>query len=116
MDADGRYGYRLLDAYWTDPTRRPFLVRVDGHLAGFALVRTGDPHDMAEFFVMRKYRRSGVGIDAARAVFARFPGPWQTRQQFENVGATKFWRQAIPVGFEEAENDEGPVQRFVIDG
>ena len=58
---DGRYGYRYFDAYWTEPERHPFLFRVDGHLAGFALVRAGDPHDMAEFFVMRKYRRSGWG-------------------------------------------------------
>jgi predicted acetyltransferase len=31
---------------------------------------------MAEFFVLPKYRRGGVGTDAARAVFARFPGEW----------------------------------------
>jgi predicted acetyltransferase len=114
VDADGRYGYRYFDAIWTEPERHALLVRVDGVLAGFAIVRTGDPHDMAEFFIMRKYRRSGVGRNAARAVFARFPGPWQTRQQFENAGATKFWRRAIPVAFEEADNAAGPVQRFVI--
>ena len=66
VDDHGRYGYRYLDAYWTEPGRHPFLFRVEGRLAGFALVRAGVPHDMAEFFVMRKYRRSGVGVDAAR--------------------------------------------------
>ncbi len=111
---DGRYGYRYFDAYWTEPERHPFLFRVNGHLAGFALVRAGDPHDMAEFFVMRKYRRSGVGIDAAHTVFARFPGAWQTRQQFANAGAPPFWRRAIPVPFDESNNEEGPVQRFVM--
>lgn len=114
LDDDGRFGYRYFDAYWTEPQRHPFLFRVDGHLAGFALVRAGDPHDMAEFFVMRKYRRSGVGVDAARSVFAHFPGAWQTRQQFANAGATKFWRRAIPLAFDESNNDEGPVQRFVM--
>ena len=112
---DGRYpDYPYFDAIWTEDDRHALLFRVDGSLAGFAIVRTGDPNDMAEFFVMRKYRRSGVGVDAARAVFTRFPGPWQTRQQSENAGATKFWRQAIPVAFEESPNPEGPVQRFVI--
>ena len=81
---------------------------------GFALVRSGTPHDMAEFFVLRKYRRGGIGRAAARAVFARFPGAWQTRQQWENTGAIDFWRTAIPVPFDEGETDEGPVQRFVI--
>jgi predicted acetyltransferase len=109
---DGTYGYRFLDRYWSEPDRHPFLFRVDGRLAGFALVRSGPPHDMAEFFVLRKYRRSGVGRDAARAVFARFPGEWQVREQFENTGAIAFWRDAIPVPFDEGETDEGPVQRF----
>ena len=49
-------------------------------------------------------------------MFARFPGEWQTRQQFENTGAIAFWRRAIPVPFDETPNDEGPVQRFRIDG
>lgn len=66
VDDDGAYGYRHLDAYFAEPERHPFLVRVDGRLAGFAFVRAGTPHDMAEFFVLRKYRRGGVGVAAAR--------------------------------------------------
>src|SRR5437773_1835399 len=69
VDADGRYGYAYFDAIWTDDDRHALLFRLADHLAGFAIVRTGEPHDMAEFFVMRKYRRSGVGVEAARAVF-----------------------------------------------
>lgn len=112
VDADGLYGYRYLDNYWTDPERHPFLFRVDAHWAGFALVRAGVPHDMAEFFVMRKYRRLGVGQQAARAVFSRFPGEWQVRQERTNAAATRFWRAAIPVAFDEEVIEAGPVQRF----
>ena len=112
VDARGRFGYDFLDAYWTDSDRVPFLFRVDRHWCGFALVRTGDPHDMAEFFVMRKYRRSGVGIAAAHALLARFPGRWQVRQMRANADATAFWRRAIPVAFTEEEIDAGPAQRF----
>jgi predicted acetyltransferase len=115
VDDHGRYGYQYLDNYWTDPDRYPFLFKVDGRFAGFALVRAGAPHDMAEFFVMRKYRRSGVGVEAARAVFARFAGEWQVRELAANVGATAFWRVAIPVPFTEDTNHEGPVQHFTID-
>jgi predicted acetyltransferase len=114
VDEHGRYGYRYLDAYWADPDRHPFLITVDGRLAGFALVRSASPHDMAEFFVMRKYRRGRVGAEAARAVFARFPGEWHVRQIAANVAATAFWRRAIPVPFTEDTNDEGPVQHFSI--
>ena len=114
VDAGGRFGYDYLDAYWSEPERVPFLLRVDGRWAGFALVRTGVPHDLAEFFVMRKYRRRGVGIAAARELFARLPGEWQVRQMRANVDASAFWRRAIPVAFVEEEIEAGPVQRFTM--
>src|SRR5260221_3272100 len=61
VDDDGFYRYPYFDNYWTEPERHPLLLRVDGNWAGFALVRAGTPHDMAEFFVMRNYRRGGAG-------------------------------------------------------
>ena len=96
VDAHGVFGYRYVDHYWTEADRHPFFIRVDGHLAGFGLVRSGPPHDMAEFFVMRKYRRSGLGRRAASDVLARFPGSWTVRQRLSNPDATAFWRVAIP--------------------
>jgi predicted acetyltransferase len=114
LDQHGTYGYQFLDNYWTESHRHPFLFRVDGRWAGFALVRAGAPHDMAEFFVMRKYRRRGVGLIAAREVFARFPGDWQVRQMATNTPATHFWRRAIPYPFEEDRNDQGTVQHFLV--
>ncbi len=114
VDAQGLYNYRFLDNYWTETNRHPLLFRVDGKWAGFALVRAGAPHDMAEFFVMRKYRRRGVGTVLAREVFARFPGAWQVRQMASNPAATAFWTRAIPVDFAQETLDHGPVQRFTI--
>jgi predicted acetyltransferase len=111
---DGFYRYGYFDSYWTEPERHPLLFRVDGKWAGFALVRAGTPHDMAEFFVMRKYRRGGIGTAIAREVFARFPGEWQVRQMTSNPAATAFWVQAIPVEFEQDLLEHGPVQRFTI--
>lgn len=100
--ADGRFPEYPLDAYWEEDGRHALLLRVDGRLAGFALVSarsrlTGAPgvFDMAEFFVMRRYRRRGVGLRAATAAFDRFKGPWEIRQHDENAAATAFWRRAI---------------------
>jgi predicted acetyltransferase len=123
---DGRYEYPL-DAYWRDAWRHPLLLRVDGKLAGFALVsersrltETPGVFDMAEFFVMRGYRRRGVGVAAAAAAFERFEGRWEIRQRDENVAATAFWRRAIAAyvsdAFEEVRWSDaswtGPVQTF----
>ncbi len=115
VDAHGVFGYRYLDNYWTEPERHPFFIRADDALAGFALVRSGARHDMAEFFVLRKYRRSRVGTDAARTVFELFPGDWEVRQLAENEVATTFWRSAIPVSFREEIRDGRPVQCFTIE-
>ena len=104
--------HRYLDEYWNDSDRKAFLFRVDNALAGFALVFTGEPHDIAEFFVMRKYRHRGVGAQAAASLFDRFPGRWTVRQLLTNPAATAFWRTAIPYPFEEHERGTEIVQSF----
>src|SRR5712692_1535448 len=56
---DGRFGYERLPLYWSEPDRYPFLIKVDGRLAGLALVKKGSElsdndavWDMAEFFIV----------------------------------------------------------------
>ena len=114
VDEHGEFGHLYLDHYWTDPDSHPLLFRHAGHWAGFALVRTGGVNDMAEFFVMRGYRRGGLGREAAQRIFAIFPGAWQVRQVHGNDSATAFWRAVVPDGYEEAVVEEGLVQRFTI--
>lgn len=102
VGTSGLFGYNHLDHYWVEPERHPFLIRVDGALAGFALVNRhsyltteGARWCMAEFFVMRRYRGRGVGASAAASVFDRLPGPWEVCQTAANVGAQAFWRKTI---------------------
>jgi predicted acetyltransferase len=99
---DGRFGYPDLSLYWTEPGRHPFLIRVDDHWAGFVLVRRGsqvsgdeDVWDMTEFFVLRGYRRLGVGTEVAHDIWRRFPGNWEVRVIELNQRALSFWREAI---------------------
>lgn len=102
VEEDGRFGGVDLAPYWVDEWRHPFLLRVDDKLAGFALICerskiTGSSgvFDMAEFFVLRSFRRQGVGRAAAFAAFDRFEGSWEVRQRVENPDATALWRQTI---------------------
>ncbi len=129
----GLYEYPYLDHYWTEPNRFPFLIRVDGQLAGFVLVTRynyfteeynapdgSSPWVIAEFFVMRKYRQQGVGEEAACRTFERFSGNWQVGQIASNTNASAFWRKVIAryTGgqyqeiFLDTENWHGPVQTF----
>jgi len=89
-------------SYWSGPDaseRFPFLVRADGKLAGFALVRRivvdPDTYDVGEFFILRKYRRSGIGRFVARTLFDRFAGAWEVRELPANAAAQAFWRRII---------------------
>jgi len=92
------YWHRSSNSPWPPDWRGfPFLLRVADRLAGFALVRqiSADTYDMGEFFVVRKYRRQGVGRRAATAVFDRFSGNWEVRQMLTNLPAQSFWRRVI---------------------
>jgi predicted acetyltransferase len=128
LQDDGRFGaYRYLPDYWVEGDRVPLLVRFEGRLVGFALLNavthSGVPADrnMAEFFIARKYRRRGVGLVAARAIFGRYPGLWEVAVARRNTGALAFWRRAIG-GYELARGVEevdlaaadwdGPILRF----
>ncbi|MBN2147518.1 MAG: GNAT family N-acetyltransferase [Anaerolineales bacterium] len=98
----GLFEYPYLDHYWTEEDRHPFLVRIDGRLAGFVLVLrynylTGqrDHWVIGEFFILRKYRKQGAGAQVAVYIFNLFPGPWQVGQVPENTPATAFWRKII---------------------
>lgn len=102
LGPNGRFGYSPLPLYWSDPDRHPFLVRIDGKLAGFALVKRGSEvsgnksvWDMAEFFVIRGYRRRGLGTQVTHELWRQFPGLWEIRVMQSNVPACQFWTRAI---------------------
>jgi predicted acetyltransferase len=87
--------------FWRGRGRQLFVLRVRGRLAGFVLVRDRAHYaghgvrEISEFFVLRKYRRRGVGTQAALALFRRFPGRWELAELTWNVAAQRFWRRVI---------------------
>jgi predicted acetyltransferase len=121
---DGRFADYPLDDYWSRPRWSALLVRCDDHLAGFALVNdrahSGKPVDrnMAELFIVRKYRGRGVGRAAVERIFARHPGQWEVAVARKNVAALSFWRTAIRGASQVCELDmnsaewNGPILRF----
>lgn len=100
LDSDGCFGYPYLDLYWLEPGRHPFIIRVDGRPAGFVLVNAhtyleGSDWGISEFFILRKYRRKGVGRSAAFAVFDQFRGKWEVHELQRNGPSQDFWRKVI---------------------
>ncbi|MBQ8200872.1 MAG: GNAT family N-acetyltransferase [Clostridia bacterium] len=102
LDENGLYNYQYLDCYWQEPNRFPYFIRTDGKLAGFVLVNdypevpdaTTD-FTLSEFFVLHKYRRSGVGREAARLTFSLHHGRWQLKRHPHNIASVHFWNRVI---------------------
>jgi len=99
---DGLFArYPPLDSYWSEPGYWPLVIEADGRPAGFALVNTlshrgGRPdRNMAEFFIARKFRRTGAGQSAVRQILALHPGRWELAVAARNLVAAAFWPRAL---------------------
>lgn len=97
---DGLYRYLDLDSYWSDATQAAYVVTVDGKWAGFCLTSSevrvaGSERSIDEMFVVRKYRRRGVGRQVATAVCEHTPARWEVRIHIRNEPAAVFWRKVI---------------------
>lgn len=116
VNEHGYFEYRRLDQYWYDDSCHPFFITVNGHIAGFVLVHKygllGENRNVvSEFFVMRKYRKLGVGRKAAHEIFAAFPsGGWEVSELPENTPSHTFWQRAI------SEFTNGEYIKTIIDG
>jgi predicted acetyltransferase len=116
-------GDQYLPLYWTEPTRHPFFVELNGKAVGFVLVRVisdpaADVAELAEFYIQPGWRRQGLGRHAAIAALNRFPGRWQLQVALKNHIAAAFWPRCIEavasgvVSREEFESEDGRRVRY----
>lgn len=96
---DGRYGYDM-SRHW-EQDDAVYLAQLDGKPAGFAILSTAgkwleEPNiDVEEFFVVRKFRRSGVGKEFITTLWDQQSGTWLIRVLEANLPAVPFWRNTI---------------------
>ena len=102
VEEDGLFGaYPGLEDYWKDGNDRfPYIIKQDEKYAGFALVRfiqSGNQNyfSIAEFFIMKKYRRKKIGSAVAMELFDLHKGPWEVHQKESNKPARLFWKKII---------------------
>jgi predicted acetyltransferase len=103
LGRDGRFRYEKLPLYWSEPESHfPFLIYSGEQPAGFVLAARGSPAtdnpthlDVAEFFVLRAYRRTGVGREAAFALWDRLAGDWVVRVSQANRAGLTFWESTV---------------------
>jgi len=98
----GLYGYMYLDYYWTENKRWAYFIEVGGSLAGFVMINDYPEAEdretdfsLSEFFVVYKYRRSGVGKKAFFMAVDRHRGRWQLKMHPKNAVSVGFWEAAV---------------------
>jgi len=99
----GLYGYQYLDCYWWEGQNRfAYFIEVSGKLAGFIMIN--DYHEfkdrkvdfvLSEFFVMYKYRRSGIGKEAFLKALELHKGTWCLSAHPRNENSIYFWNSVV---------------------
>jgi predicted acetyltransferase len=100
VNADGRFALVDAQRYLEDSRCAAHFFLSDGAYAGFGLVDQDvllpeSQYRMAEFFVLRKYRRAGIGARAARHIFDQKRGKWEVAELVQNARARDFWRETL---------------------
>jgi predicted acetyltransferase len=125
LSPEGRWEPDYLP-YWLSPLYcYPLAIRRGETSVGFALVGVGAfPFKspgcdvrMSEFFVLRPYRRCGVGRAGALAAFGGFHGIREVTELRENILAIAFWRTVIRefTGGQYLDESVGALQRQVFE-
>lgn len=100
IQGDGRYAVSdtHLARYWQSPGWRAELILADGCLAGFVLIERlavdGQTYDeLADLFVLPKYRRLGIASLLVEQILAERTGPWLVCFYDQDAAAKQFWQR-----------------------
>lgn len=82
INEDGSFPFPDIDLYFSKSYLHPLLIRVNGKIAGFILI--SEPpyfkykvdYGIEEFFILRKYRRNGVGSAVINRIFDMYKGKY----------------------------------------
>ena len=102
VEANGLFvSYPGFEDYWSEENQRfPYIIRNEEIYIGFVFVRKIETPEksyfsVAEFFIMRKYRRKGFGRMVAKEIFNLHRGLWEVYQMEANKPAQVFWKAII---------------------
>lgn len=98
VNADGKFEYDGLEYYFKSEDLRPFFIYYDNEIAGFVLLNSGRyvsigvNYSIHEFFVLKSFRKKGIGSKAVKAIFEQYKGKYKIVQLIDNKPAIGFWR------------------------
>ncbi|WP_394560648.1 GNAT family N-acetyltransferase [Aquipseudomonas alcaligenes] len=117
IEADGRFYIHEphLARYWQDAGWSASLILADGFIAGFLLIERSelpgiDAREFADLFILKKYRRHGIGRALAEQVM-NDGSTWLVRFYAGDEPAAAFWRNVLanlPLGVRQVWPDDEP--------
>jgi predicted acetyltransferase len=102
VETDGRFYVRqeYLQLYWQRPDWSAQLILLDGFVAGFLLIERSElpgvnALEFADLFILKKYRRQGIGRALVEQVMLSNPQPWVISYYRQDPLAGPFWQSLL---------------------
>jgi len=98
VNQNGRFEYEGLELYFIKEELKPLFIYLKDNIVGFILLNNGKyvPQDIDfsvhEFFILKSYRRSGIGAKAMEGLFDKYKGKYRIVQLADNKLAINFWK------------------------
>ncbi|ATR83247.1 GNAT family N-acetyltransferase [Pseudomonas sp. FFUP_PS_473] len=118
VELDGRFYIHdeHLQRYWQEPQWSANLLLVDGFIAGFLLIERSDlpgidALELADLFILKKYRRKGIGRAVAAQMLMSAEHAWLVRYYYQDEAAAAFWgsvMEHLPRAVQAIEPDDDP--------
>lgn len=102
MNENALFDYSYFDNYFTDDDRDAYFIieNQTNKLLGFVMVNEHvqmcyKGHSIAEFLIIPKYRKRGIGKKVAFEIFDKYLGNWEIKPSFNSVKAYSFWKKTV---------------------
>jgi len=98
INEDGKFKYDGFELYFTSEDLKPFFITYHDEMVGFVLLNTGKyvPSDIDytihEVFLLRGFRKKGIGTVAIKKLFELYKGKYNIVQLGNNKIAIDFWK------------------------
>lgn len=100
MLPNGIFKRGKLKKYLYEETRSARFIKIYDEIAGFVLINQicysrSSNHNLAEFFILAKFQRSGIGSQIAHKIWDMQPGVWEVMTLPYYTPGVEFWDFAI---------------------
>ena len=102
VEVDGRFYVHdpYLALYWQRPGWSAQLILLDGFIAGFLLIERSEiagveALEFADLFLLKKYRRQGIGRALVEQVILASQQPWVVSFYPQDPLAVPFWQALL---------------------